>query len=214
MRHRRLASLLAAVTVAGLAATGCGSTSAAVQVDDESISQPDFEDELEVVYENETFRTALFGQVGQEQLRGEDAPLGSFTQAYVSGMAFVQIQFMVVPGILEAEDVEVTDEDVAGAEADVESEVPGAFDGVPAGMKDRYVEAFASFDKLQTELGAEFEPVLMAAIQAADIRVSSRYGTWNPDDLTVDPPAGPRPAPGSGSSSTGLPADGSDLPAG
>ena len=79
MRHRRLATLLAAVTVAGLAAAGCGSTSAAVQVDDESISQPDFEDDLEVVYENETFRTALFGQVGQEQLRGEDAPLGAPT---------------------------------------------------------------------------------------------------------------------------------------
>ena len=214
MRNRRLVPLLAAASFAVLGAAGCGSTSAAVQVDDESISRRDFEDELEVVYENETFRTALFGQVGPEQLRGEDAPLGSFTQAYVSGMAFVQIQFMVVPGILEAEDLEVTDEDVAGAEDDVESEVPGAFDDVPQSMRDRYVEAFAIFDKLQTELGDEFEPVLMAAIEAADIRVSSRYGTWNPDDLAVDPPAGPRPAPGRGSSTTGIPADGSDLPAG
>ena len=40
--------------------------------------------------------------------------------------------------------------------------------------------------------------MLTAALDEADIEVSSRYGTWDPDQLTIVPPAGPRPAPGDG----------------
>jgi len=216
VRHRRLASLLAAVSVAGLAAAGCGSTSAAVEVDDQSISQRDFEDQLEVVYENEAFRGALFGEVAQEQLRGEGDPLGSFTQQYVAAMANVQIQFMVIPGVLEDEGLEVTESDRDAVVEQLDSGAPGALEDMPDGMRDQYVEGFAGSDKLRSELDEdEFQDVLIAAIRDADIQVSSRYGTWNADDIVVDPPAGPRPAPGSDDTSgTGVPADGSDLPAG
>ena len=55
----------------------------------------------------------------------------------------------------------------------------------------------------------------MAAIDGADIEVSSRYGTWDPDDLHGRP-AGRAPARARQRQQhrTGLPADGSDLPAG
>jgi hypothetical protein len=209
VRHRRLASLLAAVSVAVLGAAGCGSTTAAVEVDDDSISRRDFEDQLDAVYENEAFRGALFGEVAQEQLRGEDAPRDSYTQQYVAAMAFVQVQFMVIPGVLEAEGLEVTDADRQAVEEGLESSVPGALGELPADMRDEYVEGFAGFDKLRAELDEDqFQEVLTAAISEADVTVSSRYGTWNPDDFRVDPPPGPRPAPGGGES------DGTDPSAG
>jgi hypothetical protein len=213
VRHRRLAFVLAAASVAGLAATGCGSNaSAAIRVDDESISRRDFEDQLEEVYENEAFRGTLFGEVAQEQLRGEDDPLGSFTQQYVSAMGFVQIQFMVIPTVLEDEDLEVTGAERDAVVEQLDGSAPGALDAMPSSMRDVYVDGFAGFDKLRTELGDDFETVLTAAIDDADIRVSSQYGSWDPAQRTIVPPPGPRPAPGGGGGTD--PADGSDLPAG
>jgi hypothetical protein len=214
VRHRRLASLLA-VSVAGLAAAGCGSSAnAAIRVDDESVSRRDFEDQLDEVYENEAFRGALFGQVGQEQLRSEDAPRGSFTQQYVAAMGFVQIQFMVIPSVLEDEGLEVTDADRAAVVEQLDGSAPGALDALPDSMRGEYVEGFAGFDKLRTELGDDFESVVTGAIEEADVEVSSRYGSWDRDQQTIVPPPAPRPAPDGGDGGGTDPADGSDLPAG
>ena len=216
MRHRRLVPLLAAVSIAVLAGAGCGASAAAIQVDDESLSRGDFEDQLDEVYENDAFRGVLFGQVDQQQLRGEDDPHGSYTQEYVAAMAFVQIQFMVIPQVLDDEGLEVTDSDRRNLVQQIEQSAPGALDDLPDGMRDDYVEGFAGFDKLRSEFAEdEFNTVLTEAIEAADIDVSSRYGSWNPDEFAVEPPPGPRPASGSGDGSgSGNPADGSDLPAG
>jgi hypothetical protein len=216
VRNRRVVPLLAAASVAVLAVAGCGSTTAAVRVDDESISRRDFEDQLQEVYDNDDFRGVLFGEVGQEQLRGEDDPVGSFTQEFVSAMAFVQVQFMVIPKVLDDLDLEITDEDRDAVAQQIEQSAPGVLDELPASMRDQYVDGFAGFDLLRNELDEnEFDSVFTEAIQDADVRVSSRYGTWNADDLTIDPPTSPRPAPGSGGDSgDGEPADGSDLPAG
>ncbi len=214
MPHRRLASLLAAVSVVGLAATGCGSSAAAIQVDDDSISRRDFEDQLDEVYENEAFRGVLFGQVGQEQLRGEDDPRGSFTQQYVAAMGFVQIQFMVIPTVLDDEGLELTDADREAVVEQLDSSAPGALDALPESMRDGYVDGFAGFDKLRTELGDDFEAVFTVALDEADIEVSSRYGSWDRDQHTIVPPAGPLPAPGDGDGDGTDPADASDLPAG
>jgi hypothetical protein len=41
-------------------------------------------------------------------------------------------------------------------------------------------------------------------VDAADIEVSSRYGSWDPDQFAVTPPPGPAPAPGAGDDETGL----------
>ncbi len=214
MRNRRVVPLLAAASVAVLAAAGCGSTSAAITVDDESISRRDFEDQLDVVYENEAFRSTLFGEVGQEQLRGEDDPLGSYTQQYVAAMGNVQVQFMVIPGVLADEDLEITEADREAVADELEGAAPGTLDGLPDGMRDQYLDGFAGFDKLRSELGDDFEATVTAAIAAADIEVSSQYGSWDEAQRSIVPPTGPRPAPGAGSGGSGDPADGSDLPAG
>jgi hypothetical protein len=202
---RRSLTLLAALAIGGLAASGCGSTSDAVRVNDSSISQRDFEDQLDAVYENEALRTILFGQqVAADQLRGEDDPRGSYSQQYVGGMAGAQVQFMLVAELLEEQGLEVTETDHDALVRNIEGQgeqagldVTGAFDGLPGGMREQYLDALTSFELLRSEMGdAELETALSEAMGAADVSISSRYGSWDIDQLVVVSPAGPRPAPG------------------
>ena len=196
MLNRRLASLLTAVTVAGLAATGCAEQSAAVRVDDATVSRSDFEDQLDLFYENDDLRALLFDAT-KDQLRGENAPRDSYTQEYVGALASVQVQFLVVAQALEDEGVELTESDRVAVIDQLGKSVPGGFDSLPAGLRDDLVDGFAGFDKLQTELGEEeFNVVVGEVVDASDISVSSRYGSWDRDQFAVTPPPGPAPAPG------------------
>lgn len=197
MLNRRLASLLAAVTVAGLAATGCAEQSAAVRVDDATVSRSDFEDQLDLFYENDALRDYLFQGVTREQLRAEGDPRGSYTQAYVGSLAAVQVQFLVAAQALEEEGLELTDADRDALVAELDSALPGGYDSLPSGVRDDLVEGLASFDKLRAELDEdEFNIVVGEVVDRADIDVSSQYGSWDPDQFTVTPPSGPAPAPG------------------
>lgn len=197
MLNRRLASLLAAVTVAGLAATGCAEQSAAVRVDDATVSRSDFEDQLDLFYENDALRDYLFQGVTREQLRAEGDPRGSYTQVYVGSLATVQVQFLVTAQALEEEGIELTDADRDALVDELDSAVPGGYDSLPSGVRDDLVEGLASFDKLRTELDEdEFNIVVGEVVDRATIEVSSQYGTWDPEQFAVTPPSGPAPAPG------------------
>lgn len=197
MLNRRLASLLAAVTVAGLAATGCAEQSAAVRVDDATVSRSDFEDQLDLFYENDELREFLFQGVTREQLRAEGDPRGSYTQQYVGSLAAVQVQFLVVAQALEDEGIELTDADRDALVQEFDSVLPGGYDGLPASVRDDLVEGLAGFDKLRTELDEEqFNVVLGEVVDRATIEVSSQYGSWDPEQFTVTPPSGPAAAPG------------------
>lgn len=210
MRHRRLASLFAAVSVVGLAATGCGSTAAAVTVNGESISRRDFEDSLDAVYEDEALLGFLFQGATRDQVREEDAPRGSYPQNFVGALAAVQAQFLVAPSIAEDQGLEISESDRQDAADMVDSQAPDALDGLPGPVRDSYVDGLAAIQVLQDNVDPdELSTVFTDGFRDASVQISSRYGTWNPDDLAVDPPAGPTQAPGSGDS-----ADGSDLPAG
>lgn len=215
MPKRRLASLLALATAVVVAASGCSSTATAVRVDDESISQRDFEDQLDLVYENDDFRSLLFGDVDRTQLRGEGDPRSSYRQEFVEAMAFLQVQFLVIPQVLTDQDIELVEGDRQAVIEQIDQQAPGSLDDLPEGVRDEYVDAFAGFDKLRAELGdEELNAVVGDAIRGADVSVSSRYGTWEPDSFSVTPPQGPRPAPGTDDGSgAGLP-EGSELPSG
>jgi hypothetical protein len=203
--NRRLASLIAAVSVAGLAATGCAEQSAAVRVDDATVSRSDFEDQLDVVYENDDLRAFLFQAVDRSQLRAEGDPNGSFRQEYVGAMATLQVQFLVAAQALENEGLELTDDDRAGVIDQIDQGVPDGFESLPEGFRDDLVDGIAAFDKLQSELGEDgFTVAIGEVVDAADIEVSSRYGSWDPDQFTVTPPPGPAPAPGADDDETGL----------
>jgi len=195
--NRRLASLLAAVTVAGLAATGCAGQSAAVRVDDDTVSRRDFEDQLDLFYTNDDLRGFLFQGVTREQLRAEGSAKGSYTQEYVGSMASVQVQFMVVAQALEDEGIEIEDSDREAIISQLDQVLADGYESLPEALGDDLVEGFAGFEKLRAELGEdEFNVVLGEIVDGADITVDSRYGSWDPEQFTVTPPAGSAPAPG------------------
>lgn len=202
MLNRRLASLLVTVTAAGLLATGCGSPvaeqSAAVRVDDRTVSRSDFEDSLDVFYENDDLRGFLF-EVSQDQLRPADGPSDAYTQEYVGAMAGVHVQFLVLAEALDSEGIELTDDDRQAVIDQIDSAVsdPDGAESLPAGVRDAFIDGFAALDRLRADLGEdEFNAVADEVIDGADISVSSVYGSWNEDEFAVDPPPGSAPAPG------------------
>lgn len=205
MLNRRLASLLVTAATAGLLATGCGSNqAAAVRVDDRTVSRSDFEESLDVFYENDELRGLLF-EVSRDQLRPADGPSDAYTQEYVGAIAGVHVQFMVLAEALDAEGIELTDEDRQAVSQQIDGAVAGGTDSLPDGVRDRLVDGFAALDRLRADLGdSEFNAVANEVIEGADISVSSRYGSWNDDEFAVTPPSGSAPAPGSEASAPEL----------
>jgi hypothetical protein len=190
--NRRLASLLAAVTVAGLVVTGCADQSAAVRVDDRSVSRSDFEDALDLFYENDELRGLLFQNTTQEQLRPQDGPRDAYAQEYVGALARTYIEFLVVEHTLESEGIELTDADRQAVEDQLDQSLTGGIDALPDTQRTQIVDGFAGLDKLRSELGDEqFNVVIGEVVDKVDISVSSRYGSWDDDEFTVTPPPGP-----------------------
>jgi hypothetical protein len=187
--NRRLAALLAAVAVAALAATGCAEQSAAIRVDDATVSRSDFEDRLDLVYDNEGFRNALFGGVTQDQLRAADDPPGTYRQEFVGALASLHVQFLVVERILDNEGIEVSDDARGQAEGLFEG---AAGEGVPQDVLDQFVEGIAGSATVQEELaGEDLDAALQRVMDESTIELDSRYGTWDADQFTVIPPDGP-----------------------
>jgi hypothetical protein len=202
--NRRLAALFAAVAVAALAATGCAEQSAAIRVDGATISRADFEDQLDIVHDNEGFRNALFGGVTQDQLRAEDDPPGAYRQEFVGALASLHVQFLVVDRILDNEGIEVSDDARAQAESLFAG---GSGDGVPRDVLDQFVDGIAGTSTVQQELPSEaLDAALQRVMDESTIELDSRYGMWDADQFTVIPPAGPAGASGTtGSEATDLP---------
>lgn len=195
--NRRLAPLLAAVAATLLAATGCAEQSAAVRVDDATVSRSDFEDQLDLVYENDELRGYLFSGVGREQLRAEGAPRGSYTQQYAGAMAGLHVQFLVAAQVLDNEGVELTDADREPIVAEFDQALPGGTDALPEAARDDLVDGLAAFNRLRTEFDeSELNDLVDEVLDEATIVVDSRYGTWDGEQFAVTPPAGPAPAPG------------------
>lgn len=201
--NRRITSLIAAVAVAGLAATGCSEQSAAVRVGDTTVSRSDFEDELDLFYEDDELRTFVFGQVDRAQLRGDMA--GGYAQQYVGAVAGLHVQFLVAETVLDDEGFELTDDDRSAAENLVEQAVPDGVDRLPDDLRGDFVDGVAALTRLQDELGEEeFNEAMTAGFEQADVDISSRYGTWDTDQFTVTPPGGAAPAPGAADPATDL----------
>jgi hypothetical protein len=189
---RRLASLLVAVSVAALAATGCAEQSAAIRVDDRTVSRGDFEDQLDFVHDNEEFRNMLFGAVGQEQLRAEGDPPGSYLQQYVGALAGVNVQFLVVERVLADEDIDVPDSARDNVIAMFDEQLPGGSADVPRAIRDRYVTGLAAIDTLSGELDQEASnAAVQRVVDESTIKVNPRYGSWDAEQFTVVAPAGP-----------------------
>lgn len=205
LKHRAL-PLAAALSVAGLAASGCAEQSAAVRVGDDSVSQSDLYEELDLIAGDDDFRAATLGpEVTEESLRGDLA--GSYAQEFVATVLGQRVVYLLAGAVLADEGVEVTDDDRAAVIAQIDQILPDGYDSLPDGYREDFVEGLARLDKLQTELGTDgANQALRAKANSTDIDVASQFGRWDDDELTIEPPPGPASAPGRSGGGEGEPA--------
>ena len=203
MPNRRFVSLIVAITAACLATTACSpgdairEQSAAVRVDDATISRNRFEDQLDLVYENDDLRGYLFAGVTREQLRPEGAAVGTYTQQFVGAMAGLHVQFLVAEQVLDAEGIELSTDDRDAVVAELDQVLAGGADDLPDDARDDLVDGLAAFGRLRAEFEQdELGDVVTQFVGEATIVVNTRYGTWDAESLTVTPPDGSAPTPG------------------
>jgi hypothetical protein len=206
LKHRAL-PLAVALSVAGLAASGCAEQSAAVRVGDDSVSQSDLYQELDLIAGDDDFRAATVGpDVTEESLRGDLA--GSYAQEFVATVLGQRVVYLLAGQVLADEGVEVTDDDRAAVIAQIDQILPEGSDSLPKPYREDFVEGLARLDKLQTEMGTDgANQALRDKANSTDIVVSSQFGRWDDDELTITPPEGPAPAPGRSGGGEGEPPD-------
>jgi hypothetical protein len=174
--RRRLTLLVAAIAAAGLVGAGCSEQRAALQVGDTTVSQSDFEDQLDAFAELQ----------GRDSVTGELA--SSYTQEFVAGALGTRIEFILGERVFDDEGLELTDADVASTTAQAGDQL----DGIAADVRRSLIEDVARRTKLVDELGAEeYSRALREAADSTDIDVSSHYGSWDTDEYRVVPPEGP-----------------------
>jgi hypothetical protein len=189
--RRRLTLLVAAIAAAGLVGAGCSEQRAALQVGDTTVSQSDFEDQLDAFAELQ----------GRDSVTGELA--SSYTQEFVAGALGTRIEFILGERVFDDEGLELTDADVASTTEQAGDQL----DGIAADVRRSLIEDVARRTKLVDELGAEeYSRALREAADSTDIDVSSHYGSWDPDEYRVVPPKGPagsEPSQGPGAGTAG-----------
>ena len=172
--------LVAAIATAGLVAAGCSEQSAAVRVGDTTVSQPDFEDELDAFASSSAFVP------DPESVKGELS--GSYSQDFVAAVLGQRIEFILVEQLFDERGLEVSADD----RSSVTDGLQGALDDMPADVRDSLIEDLSRRTRLQAELGQEeYGRALTEAADSTDIEVSSHYGSWDPDQRTLEPPEGP-----------------------
>lgn len=188
MRLRRLLPVTAAVTLAGLATFGCAEQSAGVRVGDDTVSESDMIDELNAFGDND----ALFDEGQAAAVRGDLAQ--SYTQSFTGEIVQQRIVFMLAAQIFEDEGFELSDADRSDAERAMAEQMQGGLEAFPEDYRRSFIDDVAMYNLLVTELGEEeFNQALVDKAGSTTIEVSSRFGEWNDDELTIDPPPGPTP---------------------
>jgi hypothetical protein len=189
--RRRLTLLVATLAAAGLVGSGCSEQSAALRVGDTTVSQSDFEDELD----------AYAALEGGEAVRGDARD--SYTQEFVGAVLEQRIGFILSERLFDERDLELTEDDIA----ETADQAGNQLDGMPRDLRDSLIEDVARQSRLVNELGQEeYSRALTDAADSTDIDVSSRYGSWDTDEYTVVPPEGPagaEPSQGPDDQSTG-----------
>ena len=189
--RRRLTLVIVAIAAAGLVGSGCSEQSAAVRVGDTTVSQSDFEDELD----------AFAGLPGAEGVRGDARD--SYTQEFVGDVLDQRIGFILTEQVFDERGLELTEDDIAQTAA----QVGGQLDSMPRDVRDSLIEDVARQSRLVNELGQEeASSALNDAVTSTDIEVSSQYGSWDPEQFTVVPPEGPagaEPSQGQGDQTSG-----------
>jgi hypothetical protein len=177
---RRLTLLAVTLAIGALMTAGCAEQSAAVRVGDRTVSQSDFEAELDAFASSTAFV--------QDPATVEGALSGSFTQEFVAAALGQRIEFMLAERLFDERELELTDADIQT----ITEQVGPQLEDMPRDLRESLIEDLARRTRLLEELGEqEYGLTLTEAADATDIEVSSHYGTWNGETYSVDPPEGP-----------------------
>jgi hypothetical protein len=174
--RRRLTLLIAAIAAAGLVGAGCSEQSAALRVGETTVSQSDFEDQLDAFAE----------------LQGRDTAAGelpnSYSQSFVAGALGTRIEFILGEQVFDEQGLELTDADIKN----MTDQAGDQLDGISGDLRRSLIEDVARRTKLVDQLGEEqYSSALREAADSTDIEVSTHYGSWDPDQYRVIPPKGP-----------------------
>ena len=206
---RRLPTVLLAAALAGaLATTGCAKEAAAASVDDEIISDDDLMEELDALAGSDALLAAL--QIPADAVPGDADE--SFSQEYVGFVLSQRIVTILLHRALDDADASVTDAELDQVSSQIDSTLAQSGESV-ADLPTRYVDRLARDVAASQKFSSLFpdEDSALAALieeaEDADISVSSRYGTWDGEQLRIAPPLGPTPAPGSDDASVPSGAD-------
>ena len=198
--HRRLLLPLAAAGLAGLLASGCAKQSAAVRVGDQSVSQEELFDELELIVTDSDFRNITFGPEDSTPLSSLQGTLGpsSYSQFMIGAVVNQRVEYLVAGDVLEENGLEITDDDRAAIEDAINQALGNGGESLPPAYREDLVEGLTRLQVLQRELGDdEFQRQMTDALVNADVEIASHFGSWDPDRGGVVPPPGPVQAPGS-----------------
>jgi hypothetical protein len=189
--HRRIVPLLAVAAALVGSAACAGEQSAALRVDDETVSSTELFDELELITTNDEFRAATVGEnVPLSELQGTLRT--SYTQTFAAAILNQRLRYLLADEVLADNDLEVTDSDRDDIEREIDELLSGGAASLPDAYREDLVEGLARLSVLQEALGSQEAGVaLREAAESADISVSSQFGSWNEDTLSIDPPPGP-----------------------
>jgi hypothetical protein len=179
--------VLAAACLLPLALLGCapGDDAALTVNGDEVLTVGELQDQLDGIGADEDFMTTFDARgAGSETL----------TAGFVTSVLSNHVLTNLLEAELEAQDVEVTEEDISTGTEQLAGAVGGPVETVPAGYRETLIDLFSYATALKGSLGGDEQALqdrITELLADADVEVDQRYGSWDPETSSVVAPEGP-----------------------
>lgn len=191
---RRLTALLATPALLAVLATGCADEAAAARVGDTTISNDDLMSEVETLAGD----TQLLDGYGipPDAVPGEADADNSYSQQFVGYLLSQRIFNVLAEDVLADRDAEVTDADREEAESQIDGALGPDVD-IPDSFREDLIDQVAVSVRVTKEFGGDeqgqqdLQQAIFDKALETDIEVSSKYGSWDEDQLAVIAPDAP-----------------------
>lgn len=187
-------------------ASGCADEAAAARVGDTTISNEDLMAEAETLADNERLLGVL-QQMELSAIQGEADADESYTQGFIGSLLNQRIGTILIEQALDERDAGLTQDDLDETEDRLSSALAGAGlseDDLTDDLREQLIHSLALNRRLTEEFGdgeeagQEIEAAIFEQARQTDIEISSKYGSWDLNRLSIVPPPGPVPAEGEG----------------
>jgi hypothetical protein len=178
---KRLALLVAVL----LAVSACSADDDAALTVNGVLTVSALQDQLDELAADDEFLTSFDG-------RGAGAE--TLSAGFVSSVLSNHVLTSLLESDLEAEGVEVTEEDVAEGTEQLAGAVGGDVEAIPASYRELLVDLFAYAAALRGHLDgdeAALQERITTLLTEAEVEVAARYGSWDEQGSSVIPPEGP-----------------------